>query len=178
MMRNNDMAISKGDNMKQIVTALAGLAFLASTPASAQQRQSPEDIANLSVKGFAQFQCAILASFGKVEGANADAHFKAGYANMHDFITFARANNDKAVGQAISAKTPMIVSMALGGPNVDFEIGRVYSEILQFVDDELRDRETWTHQKLDPKAPNVDPEVVIITAANKYREKNCSIISK
>lgn len=164
--------------MKRLITGLAGMTFAFSSTSHAQEPASPEAIANLSVRGFAQFQCAVLASFGKVPGAKADAHFNAGYANIRQFLTLARASKDKAVADAISNKTPMIVTMSLGGPNVDFEIGRVYTAVLEYVDDELRDRETWTHQKLDPKAENVGSEVVAIRAQQKYRDQNCSIIGQ
>lgn len=164
--------------MKHFIIAIFGMPLALSSPANAQSPQSPTEIANLSVKGLAQFQCAILASFGKTDLAHGESLFHAGYNSFHQFLTLARSSKDPKVAEAIADKSPMIVTLSLGGPNIDFEIGRVYSAILQYVDDELNDRETWTHQKKEPKADNIDREIIKIRAEGKYREQNCSIIGK
>ena len=65
----------------------------------------------------------------------------------------------------------------LTGPSIDFEIGRVYSAVLWYVDDGLRDRDTWLHQKKDPSAPPVEPEVVQMRAEQQYMDKNCALLA-
>ena len=162
--------------MKLIAVAIAGLALGFTLPSTAQTPKTPEQIANLSVRGFAQFQCASLASAAK--NNQTEPHFNAGYASLHEFLTLARGSKDTATQKAISDETPMIVLMALGGPNIEFEIGVVWSAVNQYVDDELNDRETWTHQKEDPKAANVDREVIQMRAEKQYRDHNCAILSK
>lgn len=154
--------------MKLIVLTIAAALAAASSSAAAQQ-PSAETVAKLGESGFAQFQCAVLAGFGNQP--DVDRHFNAGLSDMRQFLTQWRASDDANFRKDVGNKVPMIIAMELGGPTVDFEIGRVYSAVLWYVDDGLRDRDTWLHQKKDPSAAPVEPEVVEMRAAQQYREK-------
>jgi len=161
--------------MKVIATMIAAVVATASNSAIAQQ-STAEAVAKLADSGFAQFQCAVLAGFGKQP--NVDQHFNAGLSDMREFLTEWRATDDVNLRKEVGNKVPMIITMELGGPTVDFEIGRVYSAVLWYVDDGLRDRDTWLHQKKDPSAPPVDPEIVEMRAKQQYKDKNCSLLAR
>lgn len=160
--------------MKLITMTAAAVIATLSSPATAQQTTA-EAVAKLGDSSFAQFQCAVLAGFGKQP--NVDAHFNSGLSDMRQFLTQWRANDDAGFRKDVGNKVPMIITMELGGPSIDFEIGRVYSAILWYVDDGLRDRDTWLHQKKDPGAPPVEPEVVQMRAEQQYKNKNCSLLA-
>lgn len=161
--------------MKLIGTTIAALVATISSPATAQQ-PTAEAVAKLGDSSFAQFQCAVLAGFGKQP--NVDAHFNAGLSDMRQFLAQWRSSEDASFRKTVGNKVPMIITMNLGGPSIDFEIGRVYSAVLWYVDDELRDRDTWLHQKKDPSAPPVEPEVVQMRAEQQYIAKNCSLLAR
>lgn len=160
--------------MKRIATAITA-AMIACSSSSYAQQPAAAVVAKLGDSGFAQFQCSVLAGFAK--GPNAEAHFSAGLADLRQFLTQWRASDDMNFRKEVGNNVPMIITLELGGPSIDFEIGRVYSAVLWYVDDELRDRTTWLHQKKDPSAPPVEPEVVQMRAEKQYREKNCSLLS-
>lgn len=161
--------------MKLIATMIAAAIATVSSSANAQQ-PAAEAVAKLGDSGFAQFQCAVLAGFGKQP--NVDKHFNAGLSDLRQFLAQWRASDDASFRKEIGNKVPMIVTMELGGPSVDFEIGRVYSAVLWYVDDGLRDRDTWLHQKKNPSAPAVEPEVVEMRAEQQYKDKNCSLLAR
>lgn len=160
--------------MKLITMTAAAVIATLSSPATAQQTTA-EAVAKLGDSSFAQFQCAVLAGFAKQP--NVDAHFNAGLSDMRQFLTRWRASDDASFRKDVGNKVPMIITMELGGPSIDFEIGRVYSAILWYVDDGLRDRDTWLHQKKDSGAPPVEPEVVQMRAEQQYKNKNCSLLA-
>jgi hypothetical protein len=160
--------------MKRIATMIAAAVTTASFPAIAQQHTA-EAVAKLGDSGFAQFQCAVLAGFGKQP--NVETHFNAGLSDMREFLAQWRAIDDVNFRKQVGNNVPMIITMELGGPSVDFEIGRVYSAVLWYVDDSLRDRDTWLHQKKDPSAPPVEPEVVEMRAQQQYKDKNCPLLA-
>ncbi|MGL3823705.1 hypothetical protein [Sphingopyxis sp. R3-92] len=161
--------------MKLIATTIAAAIATASSPANAQQ-PTAEAVAKLGDSGFAQFQCAVLAGFGKQP--TVDKHFNAGLSDMRQFLAQWRASDDASFRKEVGNKVPMIITMELGGPSIDFEIGRVYSAVLWYVDDGLRDRDTWLHQKKDPSAPAVEPAVVEMRAEQQYKDKNCALLAR
>lgn len=158
--------------MRRIIISIA--AALGAASSATAQPPSAAAVARLADSGFAQFECSLLAGWGKQ--ANVEAHFAAGLADMRQFLTKWRASDDAEWRKSVRNDVPMIITLELGGPTIDFEIGRVYSAILWFVDDELRDRNTWLHQKKDPAAPPVAPEVVQQRAEQSYRQKNCALL--
>lgn len=117
----------------------------------------------------------MLAGFGKQP--HVDTHFNAGLSDMRQFLTQWRASDNASFHKEVGNKVPMIITMELGGPSIDFEIGRVYSAVLWYVDDGLRDRDTWLHQKKDPSALPVEPEVVQMRAEQQYMDKNCALLA-
>jgi hypothetical protein len=76
----------------------------------------------------------------------------------------------------ITDKIPVIMLWRLEGPSPDFMLGRVWEATTEFVDDELEDRESWSHQKKDPDAKPIDAEVKRMRAENRYRERNCNLL--
>jgi len=161
--------------MRRIAITIAVTLAAIAGPSRAQQ-PAVEAVVKLADSGFAQFQCSILAGFGKQP--NVEAHFNAGMSDMRQFLTQWRSSDDLEYRKKVRNDVPMIITMELGGPTIDFEIGRVYSAILWYVDDELRDRDTWLHQKKDPKAPPVEPEIVQERAEQKYRDRNCALLAR
>ena len=161
--------------MKLIVTSIAAALAAFASPTYAQQL-SADAVAKLGDSSFAQLQCAVLAGFGKQP--NVQGHFDAGVSDMRQFLAQWRGIGDESVRREVGGNVPMIITMNLGGPSIDFEIGRVYSAVLWYVDDELRDRDTWLHQKKDPSAPPVEPEVVQLRAEQQYDAKNCSLLAR
>ena len=160
----------------KLVATLIGAALAVIPGPSYAQPLTADAVAKLGDSSFAQFQCAVLAGFGKQP--NVQSHFDAGLSDMRQFLTRWRASGDEHFRKEVGNNVPMIITMNLGGPSTDFEIGRVYSAVLWYVDDELRDRDTWLHQKKDPSAPPVEPEVVQMRAEQQYNAKNCPLLAR
>lgn len=158
--------------MRILTLAMAFMTL--ATPAVAE---TPQEIADLSLKGYEQLRCSALAGFAEKGDSLEERHFNAGLADLRKFLSEVKVADPKAARAALGKTTPMLVIMNLGGPSDDFVIGRIYSDVLLTVDDGLRNRETWTHQKKDPNADDVSAEGVRALAQAKYREHNCALLN-
>jgi hypothetical protein len=138
------------------------------------QAQSPEQIGESGVRAWASFECAAIASFAG-DSKGTERHFKAGYDRGLEFLKQAKAASPDQL-KRIGDKVPVIMLWRLEGPSPDFMLGRVWEATTELVDDDLEDRDTWSHQQKDRDAKPIDAKVKKMRAENRYRERNCNLL--
>lgn len=155
-----------------IMAALLLVGCSAHGQPSATQK-TPAEVGQLAANSWALLECGSIAWFAE-DNKNAQSFFDRGLAKGKDFIEQAKARPGDR--KAILDKVPMIMSMRLQGPSPDFMLGRVWEATLEYTDDELNGRDTWSHQQRDPKAAPVTGELRKATAAQRFRDRNCELL--
>jgi hypothetical protein len=140
-----------------------------------ESKLPPAEIAKLGAQGFSLFQCAAYATFAD-ERDKVEPLFDKGRDSLTRFIETGKTIKDRAKEKAVTEKVPIIVLQHLGGPSTDFMVGRVWEATMLYAEDELYNREGWTHQKNDPKADAPDAEIVKAAAAQRFRDANCELL--
>lgn len=146
------------------------------TQAPAETNLPPSEIGKLGASGFALFQCAAYASFANMDKSKVEPLFNRGHDNLTRFIDLGKKVQGKEMDKAVSSGVPILVLQHLGGPSTEFMVGRVWEATSLYVEDELYQREGWTHQKKDPKAPSPTKELVEADAAQHFRDQNCELL--
>lgn len=156
----------------------AGLLMVTGCSVQKQQEQAtsvktPDEIGQLGAHSWAAFECAAIAMSAEQDG-DLKRLFGVGHRDGLEFIEAAQAHKDQQ--REIMDKVPLIMVWELEGPSPDFMLGRVWKATTEYVDDEINGRDSWNHQVKDPKAPQLDKELLKLTAKNRFREHNCELI--
>lgn len=163
--------------MTRLIAASFLLLGACSQPTGDQQAkgtQSPEEIGKLGSRSWAALECASIAMFAGDREKMAKL-FEQGHRDGLKFIALTQAQKGTDQKKTLN-KVPIIMGWRLEGPSPEFMLGRVWEATVEYTDDELGGRDSWSHQATDPKAKPVDEEVRKMTAENRFRQRNCELI--
>lgn len=118
------------------------------------------------------FACSTYAEMGKDRGEQ-ERLFKVGYDSGKKML---EGVINKTIPDSTLREAPIGVTMRLGGPSVDFMIGRIFESAMNDAFDEVVKEDSNGFPINDPAKWHTDDELKAAIAQNKYLHANCTII--
>ena len=129
---------------------------------------SPEN-ARLARVMWSAFQCSIFSSYANDE-AETERLFYVGYDAGKAFFEALEAG--EISDEEWRSEVPIGVSLRMGGPTVDFTLGRIYAAAAEDASDEVV-KEDSSGLMLAVEDWNLDDELQMSIGKIKYEESNC-----
>jgi len=152
--------------MQAAMLAATFLAF--SNPCAAESKSKP----NLGRVMWAAFSCATYAEMSG-DKREQERLFNIGYTAGQRFL---QGIKDKTVSEADAREAPIGVLMYLGGPSIDFMIGRVFESATGGAFDAVVKTDSKGTPIHNPLEWVNDDEVKRIKAQSRFRSSNCELV--
>lgn len=130
-----------------------------------------DDKVNLGRLAWTAFQCASYAEMASLKEEQARL-FQIGYAAGKEFV---EGIENKTIPEDEIKQAPWFLLVLLGGPSIDFMIGRIF----QFAAEQAHDNVTKLDTNGIPLEASrwvTDETLKTIIAKNKYNSSNCELI--
>jgi hypothetical protein len=156
-------------NSRVMVTFVLAIgASLAVAGVSANQKAAQPNAARLT---WSAFTCA---TYAELHGNTREQERLFGV-GLNAARVFVGRVKDQTLPEAERREIPIGILLLLGGPSVDFVVGRIYEGAMGSAYDDVVKEDASGLPILDPRQW-ADGELKVSKAQRKYREANCEII--
>ena len=154
---------------KKIAKVIAAFVFLAGTNVIAHGQDKGINLGRLAVSAFI---CSTFAEYAEKKDEQRRL-FKIGYEAGKKLL---EGVMNKTLPEEQISKAPLFFTLRLGGPTVDFMLGRIFEGMSEEALDKVVKHDAEGKYIPDPAKWNHGQELQALIASNKYEKSNCTLI--